>query len=180
MGYREDEGDLADLFPEKFVDDAGEAMTDAVGDRFRDGVARRTPVARLPEAYKGEFEEWILDRGGRKPRTMRDSWRRSRVFRTEEGTLRVEIFSSEPVIDAEGRQKVDFVEEDTKPHLIRAKNAKRLRYPMGPIFRYDVEVWHPGTQGVHMMRDTEAEIEVVWESIAQPVLDQKEREYSEV
>ena len=176
MGYRE-EGDLEDLFPEAFVTETAEEIVDKVGDRFRDRVAMRTPVARVPQAYNSDFAEWIKDRGGRRPRTMRDSWRRTRVTRSEDGTLQVEVYSDEPM-DSAGRQKVDLVEEDTKPHLIRAKNAKALRYPLGPVFRYNVEVWHPGTQGVHMMRDTEAEIAVEWESMAQPILERKEREYS--
>jgi hypothetical protein len=177
MGYTAD-GKLEHLFPERFITETGKEITDEVGTRWRAGVAKRTPVARLPSAYKGGFEEWILDRGGRKPRTMRDSWEKTAVIAVDDGH-RVEIFSSEP-IDARGFQKADFVEDDTKPHLIRAKHAKALRYPMGPSFRYNVEVWHPGTQGVHMMRDTEAEMEVVWVEIAQTVLDRKEREYSDV
>ncbi len=60
-----------------------------------------------------------------------------------------------------------------------ALQLKSLRYPMGPSFHYNVEVWHPGTQGVHMMRDTEAEMEVQWEEIAAPILDRKEAEFSD-
>jgi hypothetical protein len=179
VGYKAD-GDLGtDLFPERFITETAEEIADAVGDRFRDGVAKRTPVARLPQAYTGDFIEWIKDRGGRTPRTMRDSWRRSTVKRNPDGTLTVEIYSDEPM-DSQGRQKADLVEEDTRPHLIRAKRAKALRYPFGPVFRYNVEVWHPGTQGVHMCRDTEAEMEVAWETIARPILERKEREYSDV
>lgn len=177
MGYKAD-GSLADLFPERFVTETAHDITDKVLDRFRDKVALRTPVARVPEAYHGDFVEWIRDRGGRPPRTMRDSWVRSAVERSEDG-FSGDVFSDEPV-DDHGLQKVDFVEEDTRPHLIRAKNAKALRYPSGPTFRYNVEVWHPGTQGVHMMRDAEVEIEATWEEIAVPILDRKEHEYSDV
>lgn len=177
MGYTAD-GSLEDLFSEHFVSDAAEAMVDEVGTRLRGRVAMKTPVARLPEAYHGDFIEWIKDRGGRPPRTMRDSWRRTRVTR-EGDLLTVEVYSDEPM-DSAGRQKVDLVEEDTRPHLIRARNAKSLRYPQGPVFRYNVEVWHPGTQGVHMMRDSEAEIEVEWEAMAAPILERKEVEYSDL
>lgn len=169
MGYKAD-GKLANLFPDTFVKETSEEIADAVGDRFRDRVAMRTPVARLPMAYHGDFEEWIRDRGGRIPRTMRDSWVRTKVIRLENSTLRVEIFSTD--------EKALWVEEDTKPHLIRARRAKRLRYPLGPVFRYGIEVHHPGTQGVHMMRDTEAEMEVMWVEIAEPIIERKAREYS--
>lgn len=179
MGYKREEGSLDDLFPEKFITSASEEITDNVGDQLRDAVAKRTPVARVPQAYHADFSAWIKDRGGRTPRTMRDSWRRSEVHREDDGTIVVEVFSDEPVIDAEGRQKVDFVEEDTKPHLIRAKRAKRLRFPQGPSFRYAIEVHHPGTQGVHMVRDSEAEFTTRWEQIAERVLPEKESEYSD-
>lgn len=178
-----------DLFPGvEFIEETGKAMVDAVIDRWRDKVAFRTPVARLPEAYKGDFEAWIQDRGFRTPRTMRDSWRRTTVFKDDVGHT-AEVYSDEP-IDIKGRQKVDLVEDDTRPHLIRAKPKIRinqrtgevigyqgsLRFPMGAHFMYRVEVHHPGTQGVHMMRDTELEIDVLWEEIAGPILTEKERE----
>lgn len=178
MGYKQ-EGTLADdLFPAEFVPDTGKAITEEVGKRLRDKVAVRTPTARVPEAYKTDFAEWIADRGGRLPRTMRDSWTTTKVTREGSDIYRVEVFSTEKPIDAEGRQIVDFVEEDTRPHLIRAKNAKRLRFPAGPVFRYAVEVFHPGTQGVHMMRDGEADIDISWEQIAQPIVQAKEDEFN--
>jgi hypothetical protein len=185
LPYRS-QGTLADdLFPgEEFITDIGSAITDAVGERWRDLVAMRTPVARLPTAYKGDFETWIEDRGGRTPRTMRDSWRRTTVLATEGGHS-VEIFSNEPV-DEHGFQKVDYVEEDTKPHRIRAKMRAgvppyqgSLRFPHGPAFMYRVEVLHPGTQGVKMMATAEANIEVLWEEIAAPIVEAKEREHSD-
>jgi hypothetical protein len=76
-----------------------------------------------------------------------------------------------------------FVEETTKPHLIRAHvrpDGKQgsLRYPMGPSFHYNVEVWHPGTQGIHMMRDTLAEIQISWDAIADGVLERRIEEWN--
>jgi len=179
MGYHAD-GKLADLFPKDFVPDTAKAITDEVGTRLRDKVATKTPVARTPQAYKGDYVEWTADRGGRQPRTMRDSWTRTKVEENDDGSgFTVEVFSDEPV-DDHGYQKVDYVENDTKPHLIRARNAKALRYPMGPVFKYGVEVFHPGTQGVHMVRDSEAEIEAQWEQIAGSILDSKEQEYDDL
>lgn len=176
MGYTQ-KGSLAeDLFPARFVPDTAETIADEVADTWRDAVAKRTPTARPPEAYHADFQAWIEDRGGRLPRTMRDSWRRSKVTR-EGNIITVEVYSAEPA-DAAGRQKVDLVEEDTRPHLIRAKRAKALRFPVGPVFRYAVEVWHPGTQGVHMMRDAEAEMDLRWEQVAERVISRKEDEYN--
>jgi hypothetical protein len=183
MGYRSD-GDLAGLFPERFVHETSEQIADAVGDRFRDRVAKRTPVARLPKAYRGDFEEWIRDRGGRTPRTMRDSWTRSAVVQTDASSFRVEVFSDEPP-DEHGWQKVSYVEEDTKPHLIRAKVRPgpppyqgSLRFPHGASFAFRIQVTHPGTQGVHMMRDTAAEMEVMWMEIGEAVLERRAQEFN--
>lgn len=161
MGWVTD-GDLEDLFPEDLAEKAGYRITDALGDRFRDRVAMRTPVARLPEAYRGNFGAWIKDRG-RKPRTLRDSWKRTPVERSTRLVAAhfVDVYTEDEV--------ASHVEWDTRPHTIRAKmridpdsgelRQGALRFPSGPTFRYAVEVWHPGTTGVHMMRDTQAELE---------------------
>ena len=162
MGW-EAEGDLEDLYPENLAERAGFQITDALGTRFRDRVAMRTPVSRLPEAYKGNFGAWIKDRGGRTPRTLRDSWRRTAVQRSTHlvSAHFVDVFTEDEI--------ASHVEWDTEPHRIRAKmridprsgelRQGALRFPSGPVFRYAVEVWHPGTTGVHMMRDTQAELE---------------------
>lgn len=174
MGYTS-KGKLADIFPADFIDDTSHEIVDRVGTRFRDRVAQRTPVARLPQAYKGDFEAWIIDRGGRPPRTMRDSWVKGPIIR-EGGALGVSIESTD--------EKAILVEEVTRPHLIRAHlraggKQGSLRYPMGPSFHYNVEVWHPGTQGVHMMRDTSAEMAAgLWAVIAEEVIAEKTAEYN--
>lgn len=178
MGYKH-EGTLADdLFSAEFVPDTAKAITEEVGKRWRAGVAKRTPVARPPEAYHADFADWIKDRGGRPPRTMRDSWTVTDVIKAGDDLYRVEIYSREKPINSEGRQVADFVEEDTRPHLIRARKAQALRFPSGPIFRYAKEVWHPGTQGIHMMRDSGAEIDIAWEQFAGPIVQAKEDEYN--
>lgn len=167
-----------DLYNPRFVTDVGHEIVDRVGDSFRGAVARRTPVARIPAAYKGDFEEWIADRGGRVPRTLRDAWRRSGVINVEGMGLRVTIDNPDPI--------VKYVEFDTKPHAIRAKQRVgkdgalyqgSLRFPSGPVFIHRVEVWHPGTTGVHMLRDGAAEIEVTHVSIAERVLDEAAATY---
>lgn len=171
---------FASLYDPRYVSDAGHEIVDRVGDRFVGGARRRTPVARLPEAYKGDFEAWIQDRGGRVPRTLRDAWRRTGVLDVEGMGLRVIIENPDPI--------AKLVEFDTKPHAIRAKQRVRadgriqqgaLRFPFGPVFMYRVEVWHPGTQGVHMLRDAEAEIDVSCVEIGERVLDEFAATYDE-
>lgn len=171
MGYRQ-EGSLAELYPEDFVVETGRKMTEAVGTRFRDRVAQKTPVARLPQAYNGNFGDWIEDRGGRTPRTLRDSWYAEPVQPTPAGH-EVEVGTDDQI--------ASFVEWDTRPHRITAgmridpRTGKlrqgALRIPLGPNFVFLKEVWHPGTQGVHMMRDTQAELETLWAEIGGRELD---------
>jgi len=171
MGFTADQP-MKTLWPEDLPDKAGRAIVDAVGTRFRDRVAIKTPVARLPKAYKGDFSEWIADRK-RKPRTLRDSWERSEVIPKQDGH-EVEIFTMDPV--------APHVEWDTRPHSITAGmrvdprtgelRQGSLRFPMGPNFMFRKEVWHPGTQGKHMMRDTAAEIETLWLEVAERELEE--------
>lgn len=180
MGYSSDR-DLVDLVhEERLLHEVPRRIVDEVGDRARAGAARRTPVARLPAAYRGDFASWIEDRA-RLPRTLRDAWRRGEVEELS-GILWVEIENPDDV--------AIFVEEDTRPHLIRAKHTRivrrkdgtsyvapgYLRFPAGPTFRYAKEVWHPGTQGLHMLRDTMAEVEVLWPRWAERILDEVIRE----
>jgi hypothetical protein len=40
-----------------------------------------------------------------------------------------------------------FVETGTKPHIIRARNAKYLRFVQDGAVRYAKQVFHPGTPG---------------------------------
>jgi hypothetical protein len=164
MGYTAT-GKLRNLFPsQEWVDEVAHDTVDEVGTRIRDGAAKRTPVARLPEAYKGDFASWITDRGGRTPRTLRDKWVKGDVLRMDT-TTSVTIENLDPICV--------FVEETTRPHLIRANVAKSLRFPAGPSFHYAKEVWHPGTQGVHMMRDTLSEMASLWATIGEQVLERK-------
>lgn len=178
MGYTQ-EGSFADLADKRFVDDVGNAIVDQVGDRMLDRVKDRTPVADLPTAYKGDLAAFIEDRGGRRPGTLRDRWKRTPVQGSSGSGLKVTVFNPDPV--------AEHVEHETRPHLIRAHMRAgphgayqgSLRFPQGPVFRYAVEVWHPGTQGVHMMRDTEAEIEASWEKDGERVLEHYEAFYEE-
>lgn len=46
-----------------------------------------------------------------------------------------------------------FVEKDTKPHIIRPKQRKALRFPTGEGFAFASEVQHPGTTGTHFLEN---------------------------
>jgi hypothetical protein len=178
MGYTGES--FEDLFADEYVETASRRIVDRVGTRIRDRAAMKTPVARLPRAYRGDFEEWIQDRGGRTPRTLRDSWEKSDVDRLPGGRVRVEIFNPDPV--------AIFVEENTRPHVIRAKmridvetgriRRGALRFPQGNTFIYRQEVHHPGTQGVHMLRDALAWAEASWPEEGRRVLSELARVYS--
>lgn len=161
MSYSAD-GSLADLWPADFVDRVGRDITVNVRDAYLDGVVRRTPIAQIPQAYHGDFGAWEEDRGGRVPGTLKEAWEAGEV--TEDGDgFTFDVINPDPI--------ASHVEHDTQPHLIMAKKARVLRFPSGPVFRYRPFVWHPGTQGKHMLRDTEAEIDARFEEIAGRTLD---------
>lgn len=171
MGLKLDRS-FASLYDESFVHDVAHEIVDRIGDAMLHGAVDRTPTANLPLAYRGDVAAWIEDRGGRKPGTLRERWRRTKVQGRPGAGLKVVVFNPDPV--------ARLVEWNTRPHLIRAKLRTRddgstyqglLRYPQGPVFRYNVEVWHPGTQGQHMMRNTLAEIEAIWTERAERVID---------
>lgn len=46
-----------------------------------------------------------------------------------------------------------FVEEGTRPHVIRARRAKALRFYQGGELRFARSVNHPGTKPAHFMKD---------------------------
>lgn len=171
MGYDQNRS-FASLYDESYAHDVAYEIADQVGQRMLERAQDRTPTADLPLAYHGDYASWIEDRGGRKPGTLRERWRRTPVQGSSGSGLKVVVFNPDPV--------ARLVEWNTRPHMIRAKLRTRddgsvyqglLRYPKGPVFHYNVEVWHPGTQGQHMMRDTLAEIEVTWPLIGERVID---------
>lgn len=161
MGYEAD-GSLADLWPPDFVDRVSLDVVTNVQDVMLDDAVRRTPIAQIPQAYKGDFPAWEEDRGGRPPGTLKEAWVALPVERTPDG-FSAAVENTDPI--------ASHVEHDTQPHLIFVKKARALRFPVGPTFRYAEYVWHPGTQGQHMMRDAEATTDARWQPIAQKSID---------
>jgi hypothetical protein len=118
---------------------------------------------------------------GRMPGTLKASWRtgdleRRRTVTGDEGTA-IESYTEDPV--------APHVEWPTRPHLIgpRADRAPASVVATGRPRRmggdpraavrfinrfgqvvYAHEVWHPGTQGTHMMRDALAHVDATWEA----------------
>lgn len=161
MGYSAT-ASVADLFPEDFVEVVGRDIAENVQDAMLDSARGRTPVAQIPEAYAGDFPSWEEDRGGRPPGTLRDAWVALPI--EESGSvLSAPVENVDPI--------ASHVEHDTQPHVIFAKKARVLRFPQGPVFRYRPFVFHPGTQGQHMMRDAEADISARWQTIGERVID---------
>lgn len=61
-----------------------------------------------------------------------------------------------------------FVEFDTKPHVIRAKNARALRFQVGGRTVYARQVNHPGTKGQRFVRDSfQAWVDSIGELVAE-------------
>lgn len=170
MGYTADRP-LTELFPGgDFADEAGRRITRRVLEHMEDGVRRRTPVAEMPVAYlavrgAGGEKGWIKDRKGRLPGTLRASWFIVDPVLAEGGVWRGSVETEDPV--------ANLVEDDTRPHLIRPrKPGGTLRFPKGVAFLYRKSVRHPGTEGVHMMRDTLAETEARWPELAEAELEE--------
>lgn len=179
MGY-EQEGSLADLFPEDFVDDVARETTRRVGAELHRRVVERTPIAEVPPVYGTDdqsFADFTADRGGRVPGTARRSWRTTEAaVDPQTGNWSITEYTDDEVMP--------YIEDDTRPHTIRPKviwkvdaHGRRyramLRFPSGGVFRFAHEVHHPGTTGQHMMRDGLAAIEAGWGGIAQRVLEER-------
>ncbi len=63
----------------------------------------------------------------------------------ESGDMSITVTAGEPY--------ALFVEEDTKPHIIRPKHRKVLRWATGGGFAFAKEVHHPGTTGTHFLQN---------------------------
>jgi hypothetical protein len=179
MGYSAD-GSIAELFPEDFIDRvAREAVTEA-GKDLEEHVTRRTPIADLPAAYAGKVQPWIIDRRGRLPGTARRSWFRTPIT-VADGVYSISVDTDD--------DKMVYIEHDTAPHVIRPRILWRvvpdgkggtkqvramLRFPgRDGRFHFAPEVHHPGTAGVHMMRDSLGELEIRWEGYAIRALERQ-------
>lgn len=51
-----------------------------------------------------------------------------------------------------GEDYAPHVEEGTRPHVIRPRKKRALRFPAGGREVFARQVQHPGTKGVHMLK----------------------------
>jgi hypothetical protein len=174
MGYSANAA-LEDLFDVGPAERAAQRMTKRSGEALTDGAARRTPVAAVPA---GLTPDQFAGGRGRAPGTMKKSWRTGSVEESRnlagEERFGIDSYTEDP--------QAPHVEYPTRPHIIRPSPARapasvahtgkprrlgtdpaaRLRYWVGGREVFAAEVHHPGTQGVHMMRDSLTEVEATW------------------
>lgn len=176
MGYSAN-ADLQDLFAVGPARRAAIRITERTGEELTHEVGRRSPVAAPPggAVARGEVGDWLRARD-RDPGTLARSWETgqveiaaSPVFRS--GTVErfaIESFTEDPV--------APHVEWDTSPHPIVVVNAQALRFwdSVGIVFRR--MVFHPGTRGQHMMRDSLEWLEAEWRRVGEEEVKRWARE----
>ncbi|HEX7088736.1 MAG TPA: hypothetical protein VF192_01290 [Longimicrobiales bacterium] len=186
---------LGDLFPQAPMLNAARRTVARTGEAITEGAADRSPVADPPAGVaKTAFE----GRRGRKAGTLRDSWLTGEVEFDPTGPRGAPVFG----IDSYTEDPVaPHVEWPTRPHLIKpspdraAASVRTTGKPrragtdpqaalmwIGPGGqpRFAREVQHPGTQGVHMMRDSLAEAEVTWQTVGEAEMEVWARETTEL
>lgn len=148
MGYTG--GSLAELVPDEqwIIDDAVRTAR-RVGRRLLELVERYTPVAE-PDPRD--------DRGGRVPGTLRRSWRLGEPVILPGGRVRIEVFTRDRI--------APHVEYPTRPHIIRPRRARALRFFADGQMVFAMQVQHPGTRGSFMMARAMAQVAVEWRGIA--------------
>jgi hypothetical protein len=143
VGY--DGGKLHYLFEPELAQGAVVDMADAGGDWLLRKVIENTPVS-----YHGIAFQIQGHTPARTPGTLKRSWRRrpgvQRTAARGAVGMRAEVYTEDPI--------APFVENDTRPHIIRPKHpGGKLRFrtwPTGEIVFANV-VRHPGTTGAHMV-----------------------------
>lgn len=159
MPYRANK-DFADMYPLEPTIEASRRMAQTGTQELHDEARDRTPVNADPQPHSK-----------RAPGTMKRSWRVIDAHPTANG------FAGEAVNDD---RAAEFVEWDTRPHVIRPKTARSLRWYEDGVPVFAAEVHHPGTQGVHMMRDAAAVIDANFDRILAADVERWRRDYEEV
>lgn len=137
---------------------------DAAGDRLLELTRMNTPIDTNP---------WH-DHADRPPGTLRASEQRSPVERHRSiagSGIRVRAFTEDRV--------APFVENTTRPHLIRPRNpGGMLRFRVGPDGRsvFARVVHHPGTRGAHMFAIGALMLEAELDRVLAPAMREFERD----
>lgn len=141
MGYR---GTMRvqDLFDEVPIRRVQRRVIGRLSEYARDRAAHHSPVAKIPEGITPQ--EFIKGRDRRRPATLRNSWRIGRVRTLPDGTLTVDVYSTDRI--------APLVEDNTQPHLITPKNGRVLAFPHNGRIVFATIVHHPGTTGQHMLK----------------------------
>lgn len=140
---------LAEAIRPELAEHAVREMADDVGDFVHERVVEFSPVY---EEFGGGGNRWIsVNRErGREPGRLKRSWYRLPLVRIRSGAD--PAWRAEEATDDE---VAPWVEEDTRPHIIRPKRAGGwLRFRLRGSGRavYARMVRHPGTTGQHMLR----------------------------
>lgn len=162
MGY--EGGELHHLFKPELADAACHDMAVDGGKWLHRRVRELTPVH---EEFGGGAGRWaaVNRERGRAPGTLKRSWyldplgvkRRVTPFGP---TFSAKVATDDPI--------APFVEDDTRPHIIRPKRpGGMLRFRVWPsgIAVYARFVRHPGTTGQHMMLRAQQEARVDFRNI---------------
>jgi len=149
-------GDLiAPLFTPSLASECALEMAEAGGDALLDYAIEATPVNYNP-----------FSSPDRLPGTLKSRWRKTMPeFRVVRGSPAYEV-------RAENHDPIaPFVENDTRPHVIRPKNpGGALSFRLWPTGeRVTVGgVKHPGTTGWHMTLKATNRLEVEFETVMDP------------
>lgn len=175
MGYSAT-ADLKDMFDPGPLERSARRIADRAGEALKDGARRRTPVSKAPP---GVGQTRFSAQRGRVPGTMKESWYTTGVDVSVSATG-LKRYSKDALTDD---PIAPHVEWPTRPHVIRPRpdrapasvveTGKPRRLGGDPLARlrfvnaqgrvvYAAEVNHPGTQGVHMLRDSLAEVDATW------------------
>jgi hypothetical protein len=158
-------GTLAPLFEPELAQKAVADMADDGGDWLLDRIVEFTPTSH--HAHWAGMLGFGAERE-RAPGTLKRSWyREPGVWRVRRGAYNgyeAKVATNDPI--------APYVEDDTRPHIIRAKPGKSLRFrawPTGEVV-YARFVRHPGTTGRHMVLSAEAAAKVSFALICEPRL----------
>jgi hypothetical protein len=117
---------------------------DRVKYRYRRGDAYVRQVLR--QAMTLIVRYWRMAVWGRTPK------RTGRLARGIREKVRVRGHTVVGILDSEAPYTM-FVENDTRPHVIRPRRARALRFLVGDRVVFARRVRHPGTKGRHMFRE---------------------------
>lgn len=153
-------GSVADLFDAAPIELAARRIAERCQERLLELVKEYTPVAQLPDGQ--ERSDWLRGRGGRKPGTLKESWEKGEIEVLSHGRYRVTVLTEDAI--------AKYVEYPTRPHIIRARRAKALRFYQNGELRVVHSVQHPGTEGSFMMMRALDQLRVEWQRIGREEL----------